>query len=140
MQEKVGAMISGRGASFTDQQNEIEFVPKIMIGSENIDAEESVAESVDPEDDQTIDITPSAQADPAPGAGDPPTTAPTEPELSPEGKKIMGNLKVAYEEFPVEFKKACMALKLGFGEGVEYTVDQAKTILKKVSELVDQFG
>jgi hypothetical protein len=31
-------------------------------------------------------------------------------------------------------------LKLGFGDGVVYTVEQAAAIQKQVSVLVDQFG
>lgn len=163
IQDKATRFIESKGADFASSDDPIDVSPKnihVTTGREQIgdEAAEMISEMLNPED--VIEENLESSTDPEPPASKnnsrasgkitPDTAPPTEPgppvtpsvmetSLSDEDKKLMANLEVTKTEFPVEFKKACMMLKIGFGDDTEYTVEEAAVIMKKVNELVDQF-
>lgn len=158
IQNKVSRFIETKGSDFASEDT-IDVIPRFdaSTGREEVGDDLSAdfeAELNNPEDQ--IDETPPQEpptnkprSTKAPGVMTPalpPIIAETNiGKRSPVGlsitedEKIMANFDVTRTEFPAEFKKACMVLKVGFGDGVEYPIEVMVEIMNKVNELVDQF-
>jgi len=140
VQDRVSKLIENRGADFATDDT-IDIPPaKTMTGSERVSDEpefEAIEQTIDPEDQTEL---PRQEPDTI----SPVKTKALDPEvkaelLAKESKTLAANFTVTREEFPVEFKKACISLKLAFGDGVDYSDEQMTAIMKRVNELVDQF-
>lgn len=130
LQERVGNLISGDRAEF----KQIE----LKTGTERVSEEdgiEGVLAETDPEDqaeEQSAD-----QPQDSGNGQEKQEKKTSKKKLAEVDQRIIDNLKIAIEQFPEDFKAACVGLQKKAAEAHEYDPKTAEAIMREINRIID---